>query len=169
MKAYLDNNIVSAIAKDDTATESDAIDRLLVARDSGKVTLVTSELTLDEIKNYAGSARKHVERTFRLLEKVPTVRWDELRGMHSYGDARTWLTSPLIQNDPLFDSLQRLGLTPVNAQHVFVAAGQGCSSFLTCDKEIISRASAIQQLCDVTVQRPSQLVDAHAGAQKGQF
>ena len=110
MKAYLDNNVVSAIAKDDTAAESDALDRLLAARDAGKVELVTSELTLDEIKRYTGPARKQVERTFRLLEKVPVVRWDELLGMHSYGDARTWITSPLIQNNPLYDSLLGLGV-----------------------------------------------------------
>ena len=42
MKAYLDNNVVSAIAKDDTPTESEALDRLLAARDAGKVELVTS-------------------------------------------------------------------------------------------------------------------------------
>ena len=75
MRAYLDNNVVSAIARDDTAAESDALDCLLDARDSGKVELVTSELTLDEIKRYAGPARRQVERTFRLLEKVPIVRW----------------------------------------------------------------------------------------------
>jgi hypothetical protein len=31
MKVYLDNNIVSAIAKDDEPAESDALDRLLIA------------------------------------------------------------------------------------------------------------------------------------------
>jgi hypothetical protein len=40
--AYLDNDVVSAIAKDDRADESDALDRLLAARDDGKV-----DLTLD--------------------------------------------------------------------------------------------------------------------------
>jgi hypothetical protein len=51
--AYLDNNIVSAIAKDDEPTESDALDRLLEANDEGKVHLVTSKLTLMEIKALA--------------------------------------------------------------------------------------------------------------------
>jgi len=81
VKAYLDNNVVSAIAKDDTAAESDALDRLLAAQDAGKAELVTSELTLDEIKRYAGRARNQVERIFRLLEKVPVARWDELLGI----------------------------------------------------------------------------------------
>jgi hypothetical protein len=56
VKAYLDNNIVSAIAKDDLPAESEALDRLLKAMDEGKVQLVTSELTLQEIEKYQGGA-----------------------------------------------------------------------------------------------------------------
>ena len=159
MKVYLDNNVVSAIAKDDTAAESDAIDRLLAAQDAGKVDLVTSELTLDEIKRYSGPARKQVERTFRLLEKVPTVRWDELLGIHSYGDSWTWINSPLIQNDPLYDSLLRLSVKMIDAQHVFVSAKQACAAFLTCDGGVLARADGVRALCGVAVQRPSMLVD----------
>jgi hypothetical protein len=158
MKAYLDNNVVSAIAKDDTLEESDALDRLLVARHDGKVELVTSELTLDEIKQYAGPARKQVEQIFRLLEKVPVVRWDELLGMHSYGDSMTWITSPLIQNDPLYDAFLRLGMKTIDAQHVFVSAKQACAAFLTSDGGVIARAGDIRKLCGVAVQRPSVLV-----------
>src|SRR5207245_3678815 len=50
VKAYLDNNVVSSIGKDDTATESDSLDALMAAYDAGKVDLVTSELTLQEIR-----------------------------------------------------------------------------------------------------------------------
>jgi hypothetical protein len=39
MKAYLDNNVVSSIARDDTASESDALDALMAAYDAGKVDL----------------------------------------------------------------------------------------------------------------------------------
>ena len=93
MNAYLDNNVVSSIARDDTASESDALDALMAAYDAGKVDLVTSELTLEEIKKYSSPRRKPVERTFRLLEKVPVVGWDELLGIHSYGDQYTWISS----------------------------------------------------------------------------
>ena len=158
MKAYLDNNVVSAIAKDDTAAESDALDRLLAARDDGKVELVTSELTLDEIKRYAGPARKQGERIFRLLEKVPVVPWDELLGMHSYGSSQTWITSPMIQNDTLYDSLLKLGVKTIDARHVFVSAKQACGAFLTCDGGVIARAEDIRKLCGVAVQKPSVLV-----------
>ena len=40
MNAYLDNNVVSSIARDDTASESDALDALMAAYDAGKVDLV---------------------------------------------------------------------------------------------------------------------------------
>jgi hypothetical protein len=62
---------------------------------TSEVDLVTSELTLTEIKAYQGSSRPAIERTFRLLEKVPIVRWDELLGTHSYGDERTWIDVPM--------------------------------------------------------------------------
>jgi predicted nucleic acid-binding protein len=64
LKAYLDNNVLSAIARDDTPLESDALDRLLVAKEEGKVDLVTSDLSLTEIKRYVGPGRKLTERTF---------------------------------------------------------------------------------------------------------
>jgi hypothetical protein len=135
MKAYLDNNVVSSIARDDTASESDALDALMAAYDAGKVDLVTSELTLEEIKKYSSPRRKPVERTFRLLEKVPVVGWDELLGIHSYGDQYTWISSPMIQNDSLYDALL---LDTTDARHVFVAAKQSCTVFLTCYRGILA-------------------------------
>jgi predicted nucleic acid-binding protein len=159
MKAYLDNNIVCAIAKDDHPAESRALDRLLTAAEKGKVHLVTSELTLQEIKRYQGSMRPPVERIFRLLPKVPIVRWDELVGMHSYGDARTWIASPLIQNHPEYDALLKHRLEVLDAQHVYVAGKQACDAFLTCDRRILQRAADIEKLLPhLTVQRPSELV-----------
>jgi len=156
--AYLDNNIVSAIAKNDERAESDALDRLLEAKDEGKVRLITSELTLREIKGYQGRMRPQLVRTFRLLEKVEIVRWDKLVGMHSYGDHRTWITTPLIDNEPDYSALLALGLKTVDAQHVFVAAKQACDAFLTCDGGILHRAGDIEKQFGVLVQKPSVFV-----------
>ena len=158
MKVYLDNNIVSAIAKDDHAPESGALDRLLEAKDEGKVHLVTSELTLGEIKAYRGPKRPPVERTFRLLEKVPIIRWDQLVGINSYGDQRTWINAPIIQNDPDYSALLALGVDTVDARHVFVAAKHACDAFLTCDKGILQNTPAIGKLLGLVVQRPSDFV-----------
>jgi hypothetical protein len=158
VKAYLDNNVVSAIAKDDALDQSDALDRLLAAYDEGKVDLVTSELTHTEIKNYRGPMRPPVERTFRLLNKVPVVRWDELMGINSQVNKYTMINTPMIHNDPLYQALLELGLKTVDAQHVFVAAKNACGVFLTCDRGILSRSSDIGKLCGVTVQKPFDFV-----------
>jgi hypothetical protein len=164
VKVYLDNNIVSAIAKDDDLAQSDALDRLLKAMDEGKVDLVTSELTLQEIQRYQGSMRASVERIFRLLPKVKVVRWDELVGMHSYGGKWGWVTSPLIENDPDYSALLALGLKTVDAQHVFVAGKQACDRFLTCDGGILHhpRARDIQKRFGLIVQKPSAFVASQA-------
>jgi hypothetical protein len=55
------------------------LDRLLKAMEEGKVDLVTSELTLQEIQRYQGPERAPWERTYRLLDKVKVVRWDQSR------------------------------------------------------------------------------------------
>jgi predicted nucleic acid-binding protein len=161
LRAYLDNNIVGAIAKDDHPAESEALDRLLKAKDEGKVDLVTSEVTRREIEAYQDkSKRRLVERVFRLLEKIPIVRWDELAGMHSYGDARSWISVPMIQNDPDYGGLLALGLETVDAQHIFVAFKHACDAFLTCDGGILhrDRARAIKERFGLIVQKPSVFV-----------
>jgi hypothetical protein len=141
MKVHLDNNIVSAIAKDDEPAESDALDRLLIAWRDRKVDLVTSELTLAEIKRYQDARmRAAIERIFRLLEHVEIVRWDKLVGIHSYGDARTWINTPMIENQPEYGALLKLGLEAIDAQHVYVAGKQACDIFLTCDGVILRQA-----------------------------
>jgi predicted nucleic acid-binding protein len=160
MKVYLDNNIVGAIAKDDHPAESDPLDRLLKAEHEGKVDLVTSELTLAEIKRYQDTRiRAVIERIFRLLEKVEIVRWDELVGMRHYGDNRTWINTGLIENRPEYDALLKLKLEGADAQHVYVAGKQACDTFLTCDKGILRRAAEIKAIfSSLTAQKPSQLV-----------
>ena len=164
MKVYLDNNVVSSISKDDNKTQSDALTRLLEAHEQHRVQLVTSEITLEEIRRCPEAYRPPLERTFRLLEKVPVVRWAELVGINTYGDKYTWINTPMIRNDALFDALLSLGLEAVDAQHIYVATKQTCAIFLTCDNSrrtsIIRRAAGIEQLCGMVVQMPSQLVAA---------
>ena len=158
MKAYLDNNIVSAIAQDDLPAESAALDRLLLARERGDVALVTSELALQEIKNCPELYRKRLERTFRLLEKVPVVRWDGLVGINVQVDAANCLNAPIIENAPMYDALLKLGLKEMDAKHVYVAAQTNCDPFLTCDRGILHRAAGIKNICGLATERPSALV-----------
>jgi hypothetical protein len=154
VKAYLDNNVVSSIVKNDTPDQSDALNRLLAAHAGGKVSLVTSEVTHREIQDYQGD-RAPFEQTFQRLNNVPIVRWDELQGINVQIGQHTMINAPIIQNDPLYDNLLALGLETVDAQHVFVAAKNACAVFLTSDKGILTRAAKIATLCGVTVQKPS--------------
>lgn len=162
MKAYLDNNVVSSIVRDDNPSQSQALSALLEAFDARKVELVTSEITLEEIKKCPLEHRAPLERTFRLLEKIPVTPGQVLVGINSYGDGRSWINSPVIRNDPLFDSLLGLGLEVIDARHIFAAAKEGCTVFLTCDNSprtgILRRDKAIHQCCGVQVQRPSEFV-----------
>lgn len=158
-KVYLASNIVSAIAKDDTPTESEALNRLLQAWDDKKVDLVTSEVTLWEINAYQDELKRRiVERTYRLLARAQIIRWYELAGMHSYGDRHGWISTPIIQNDPVYAALLALGLEVVDAQHVFVAVKQKCNVFLTCDRGTRDRAAAIKDRFELIVQKPSDFV-----------
>jgi len=161
MKAYLDNNVVSSIVRDDILSESDALSRLLEANDQSKVQLVTSEITLEEIKRVPPKYRPPLERTFRLLEKVPIARWEELLFITNDGSGNNW---PVIQNEPLYESLLSLGLEVTDAKHLFVAVKQSCEFFVTCDNTpgtgILRRAPALKALCGIVVQRPSEFVEA---------
>jgi len=165
VKAYLDTNVVSAIAKDDIASESQAISRLLVLADSGGVQLVTSEITLQEIKRIPAKHRAPHERTFHLLEKIPMVRYDELLFITQYCSGNISMNSPVIQNEPLYDRLLALGLDTVDARHLFVAGKQGCRAFITCDNtrgtSILRRWKELDAMLNVSVQLPSTFLAAN--------
>ena len=161
MKAYLDNNVVSSIVRDDIESQSAAISRLLEAGDQGWVQLVTSEITREEIKRAPSKHRPPLERTFHLLEKVPVVRWEELLFITNDGSGNNW---PVIRSDPLYEGMLSLGLEETDAKHLFVASKQSCGFFLTCDNTqrtgILRRATKLLKLCGIVVQRPSEFVAA---------
>ena len=160
MKTYLDNNVVSSIVKDDIESQSNALSRLLEAGDRGEVQLVTSEITLEEIKRVPSTYRAPPERIFCLLEKVPVVRWEELIFITSDGSGK-----PVSQSDALYQNLLSLGLEITDSKHLFVATKQSCGVFLTCDNSprtgILRRAAELKALCAVLVQRPSEFVAAN--------
>ena len=130
--------------------------RLLQAWDDKKVDLVTSEATLWEINDKL--KRQLVERSYRLLARAQIIRWYELAGMHSYGDRHGWISTPIIQNDPVYVALLALGLEIVDAQHVFAAVKQKCNVFLTCDRDIRECAAAVKDRFELIVQKPSDFV-----------
>jgi len=162
VKAYLDTNIVSSIRKRDNRSEAEAIATLINAGDLGQVQLVTSELTLEEIKRVPSQYRLPLEQTFHKFEKVAIVRWDELIFLRPISSAKPGPVGPVSLNEPLYDSLLNLGLEVPDARHLFVAVRQNCQAFLTCDNSrrtgILRRATKIQSLTGMVVQRPSEFL-----------
>jgi hypothetical protein len=88
-KAYLDDDVVSVIAKDDNGAESAALDLLLAAYRERKVDLVTSAVTLKELESHQGPQRPAIERILGFLKEVPNA------------------CVPMIQNNPLYLFLRR--------------------------------------------------------------
>src|SRR2546430_1566925 len=93
MRAYLDTNVVSSIARDHIQQESAAVDKLLRASEEGNVELLTSRVTEEEIARYAGADRKILERAYRLIRKVAYIETSTLLGFNSYGDRYTWIST----------------------------------------------------------------------------
>jgi hypothetical protein len=69
----------------------------------------------------------------------------------NYGDERTWINPPMIQNDPDYSALLALGLDTVDAQHVFFTSKHACDAFLTCDKGILRSSPAMGKLFRLVV------------------
>jgi hypothetical protein len=157
-KLYLDNDVVSSLARDDLPSQSDALDRLLAAYEKGNLQLVTSELTLGELQKVPKQYRAPLDHVYRRLAKVPIVRWEDVIFITNDG-MNNW---PSFDRDPLYKDLNALGLGMIDGQHVYVAAKTGCEVFLTCDGGILHRAATIGQLCGLAVQRPSEFAASHA-------
>ncbi len=159
MKAYLDTDIVSAIAKDDYADETDALDKLLELSSAGNLELVTSELTRREIDAYKGQHRKGVARVYLLLKKVPFVEDHTLLGIHSQWDRYGGVSYPLMEDDPISRDLRQMGLDRTDAHHLMLAIRAGCHVFLTCDENTILRLRPqIQNRFQIRLLKPSELV-----------
>jgi len=158
MKVYLDNNVVSALGRDDTPQESTSLSAVLQAFDAGTLDLCTSKVTGDEIEKYKGDKKRFVEFIYRLLKKVPYVESQKLLGINVYVDRYTCINSPMIENHPIWARLRAIGLDQVVAHHVMLAIKAGCAVFLTCDRRLLNRASHIEQEFKIRIIRPSDLV-----------
>ena len=159
VRAYLDTNIVMAIAKDDYPEESEALDKLLELSDGGEVEIVASELTRREIEPYKGEQSKNIQRVYRLLGKVNFLENHRLLGFHSQWDRYGGVSYPLIEDNPISSALRQMGLERNDAHHLMLAIRAECEAFLTCDeKTILSRRATIEDRFPIKVMKPSELL-----------
>jgi predicted nucleic acid-binding protein len=152
MKLYLDNNIVSALAKDDTPAESEALLAILRAFEAKRCELYTSAITLEELKRYKGPG--HIEFVYRLVGRVPVVDYEEFSGGFEEGDGCVEVWSGT-QPHATWARLCAMGVDQVDAHHVLVAIAASCDVFLTCDRGILRLADQIKKEFKISILKPS--------------
>jgi len=163
MKVYLDNSVVSAIAKDDIPRESEAIGKILKAYEAGKLDLWTSKFTAEEIGSAPAEKRRPIENVYSLLEKVSHVERQEFLGINVYSDLWTCINSPMIADDPVWIKLKATGLDGNDAYHAMLAIRSKCDVFLTADYKDFtkneSRISQIEKDFKIHIRTPTQLAN----------
>ncbi|MSO22426.1 MAG: hypothetical protein EXQ58_04035 [Acidobacteria bacterium] len=128
---------------------------LFALRDSGVISLVTSEVTHREVLRYRSSSRPDIEKRHDALEKVPLVVANKLVGINSHWDRHGGWNSPVCEDDPIWRELLGLKLDPTDAHHVMVAVRAQCDAFLTVDKgSILRRRANVEARFPIYFQNP---------------
>jgi hypothetical protein len=163
-KVYLDNNLISAMGKDDMPSkQACAIAIISALFDVEHVTLCTSHVTKEELdKEWREDAKKpEVLQCYNRIPQVPRVERQEWQG-HTYADrggtVLAWLMSA---NHPLWSKLLAVGLKSLDAHHLMVAILAECDVFLTYDKTSFtkSRRSRIaQEYPQIQIMWPSEVL-----------
>jgi predicted nucleic acid-binding protein len=143
-KAYLDNNLVGALAQGQfSEDELGAIYQLIDLSHAGRISLVTSPRTLDEISRVPEEHRAPHEAIYAFLKKVPTVDEDVL--LTQTLSAAPGPKSPVVVQDADIHWLYSILKHRIDAQHVYYAVKSECAYFVTTDqKTILSRAGEIE-------------------------
>lgn len=161
-KAYLDNNVVCALGNDDLAVESAALDELLALYDRGKLKLITSRLSTEEMAKCSKQEfMKLPRRIFSLLEKGPFVEDHAVVGFgNQEGTLGTVCAHPLVADEPISKELQQIGLDRTDAHHLMLAITYGCDFFVTCDVRSILKYRALieDRFRNIRLLKPSELV-----------
>jgi len=158
-RVYLDNNVLSAMGKDDMpAQEASPISIISAIFDAGEVILYTSEVTMEVLNKWQGDKKPKVLWHYQRLPKVPYIERQELQGFQTYTDRRTFLAWPMIEDHPDWSTLRAMGLETHDAHHLMVAIVNGCNVFLTCDKGDFcpSRARIEQEYPQIQIMWPSE-------------
>jgi predicted nucleic acid-binding protein len=159
MKAYLDNDIVSAIAKSDfPPAEMTILRKLLTLSDAHRLELVTSSVTGQEIARYKGPQKSGLEQVYASLAKVSLIDDHNVLGFQSSWNRFGGESYPLVEDDATSSALRNMRLDRTDAHHLMVAIRAECPHFITYDKKILNRSSEIQNAFSIKVMRPSELL-----------
>jgi hypothetical protein len=153
---------VSGVAKGDLRPEEEeALLKLLQARKHGAISLVTSSVAKDEIDRIPPQPRVKHEMIYNLINNVPVAqphRTDSGLMLLGVGGGR--------RADPLLRTLK--GLLPDEALHLFQAAKNGVTYFLTTDQRtILKHYKEVEAACNVRAVSPVQLANLVFAASSG--
>ena len=163
MKTYLDNNIASAMVRDDLAdpVEMAAVRKMQAA--NGQPIIVTSRETWceqDRTKDPAVRAQLQQAR-----DKLELVTEDHLMlGNRALYDNRGMFygNSPILTEKvdaELFAAFKKAGLKAADARHLMYAVHNGCDRFITTDPDFINRRTQLEAVGrGIRIQKPSELL-----------
>lgn len=162
-KAYLDTNLVSGLGKADmNPDEYEALHRVIELMHEGRVALVTSAVTKEEIDRVPLEHQAPHQAIYALLAKVPVV--DEQKLVPRIIQAmrgRSQIVGPLVVEEEDMGTLNGILPDHNDARHVFQALRNSSEYFVTLDrKTILTRAKEIEAAFPIRVVSPSQLLAA---------
>jgi hypothetical protein len=153
---YLDTCLVIGLAKEDLRpNEQRGLEELSLIWDEGRLDLVTSSVTKEEIHFIPEAVRVRHEATVARLATVPT--WQEVVLPIVTNRPGPRQVGPVQHGD--LTELRRLLRDEADARHLFQAIKSGAGFFITDDqRSIVSRADEIESRYAIRVRLPSVLV-----------
>ncbi len=165
MKAYLENSCVSAWAKEETANQFECVEQLLSLREEGKIDVVTSEVTREEIgkidfDKVPEKIRLRFQKVCALVKQMPYVEHQKLEGFNVLMTPNSFICSPRHEETTPFKKLFRvIKLSENDARHVYQAIEEKCDVFVTVDRHsILNKKSMIEAEFSIRLMLPSELV-----------
>jgi predicted nucleic acid-binding protein len=160
-KGYLDTCLVSGMAERDLPpVELKALQEVLQARKAGRIALVTSHVTRQELERMSDDKRQRHAVIYMLLADVPTA--SEGYSSAPLGAAplgATVLGGGPGYEDPVLAELKRILPDVDDARHLLQAIKNEVDYFITADQRtIVSRASVIESHYAIKVRLPSQVL-----------
>jgi hypothetical protein len=152
--AYLDNCIVSGLANEDLGTELEALYELLEHRKHGRLDVVTSHVTHEELERASADSRHGLRQVvYFLLADVPAVpeaRHNSRMLLMGVGGGT--------REDARFTQLKEVLPDVDGARHVFQVIANGLDYFVTVDARTVLRHRRELERLGIRALKPSELV-----------
>jgi hypothetical protein len=155
LSAYLDTCLVSGLAKEDLrADEAQALLEVLKLQRSGRIQVVTSDVTAKEIERIPREHRIRHEVIYNLLAALPMAsRHSTNSGLMLMG------VGGGSREHPIAAALKRILPDEPDVDHLYQASRNNVQYFVTVDDRTIRRyAKEVKAACGVEVVFPSELL-----------